>query len=117
MGRVTGKVFNAVVALLVLGELRDTQCGVKAFSADVADELFGRARIDGFAFDVELFALAADLGVEVCEVPVRLVSDDVSTVRVASAARQMLRDLLAIRRRRHRVTAPVADAEGAGGGR
>lgn len=96
--RLAGRVFNAAVAALVLHEVRDTQCGVKAFSAEAAEQIFGRSRIDGFAFDVELFAIAGLLGTTVCDVPVRLVSDEVSTIRVAPAAVRMVGDLLRIRR-------------------
>src|SRR5581483_1521326 len=54
--QVASRLFN-VLAFFVIGEYRDTQCGLKAFRDDVARALFSRATIDGFAFDVELFHL------------------------------------------------------------
>src|SRR5581483_1432593 len=54
----TGRLFNALTLLVLLGQYRDTQCGIKAFRSDVARLLFGHASIDRFAFDVELFHLA-----------------------------------------------------------
>ena len=44
--------------LVLLGHFRDTQCGLKGFRGDIGRSLFERTRIDGFAFDVELFLIA-----------------------------------------------------------
>ena len=52
-----GRVINLLTQAVLLGQYRDTQCGLKAFRSDVAQLLFSKARIDGFAFDVELFHL------------------------------------------------------------
>jgi glycosyltransferase involved in cell wall biosynthesis len=96
---VSGRVFNAVTALVVLHERRDTQCGIKAFNGDAAHKLFSRGRIDGFAFDVELFAIAKRvLGLSIVEMPVSLANASTSTVRVGPDAITMMRDLLRIRR-------------------
>jgi len=97
--RLTGRVFNTITALLVLhGRRRDTQCGFKAFSRDAARLLFSRGRVDGFAFDVELFVLADHFQLDVLEVPVTLANTASSTVRVAPDTVAMLRDLVRIRR-------------------
>jgi dolichyl-phosphate beta-glucosyltransferase len=97
--QLTGKVFNAVTAMLVLrGRRRDTQCGLKAFRSDAARLLFSRGRIEGFAFDVELFVLADHFGLDVVEMPVTLANTSSSSVRVAPATIDMLRDLARIRR-------------------
>lgn len=95
---VSGRVFNWVTARVVLGSERDTQCGLKAFSAAAAQALFERARLDGFAFDVELFVIADRLGLRVEEIPVELNDAPGSTVRVAPDAARMVRDLFRIRR-------------------
>lgn len=42
-----GRVFNLVVELLVLPDLRDTQCGFKCLKRDVARDLFSTSEIDG----------------------------------------------------------------------
>ena len=91
-------VFNLFSHLVLLGHYRDTQCGLKAFRRDVARSLFGRARIDGFAFDVEVLHLAERDHLRLCEEPVTLDGTDASTVRLGSAARHMLRDVLRVRR-------------------
>ena len=99
---VSGRVFTVITRVLLLGEDRDTQCGLKAFRADVARDLFGRGRVEGFAFDVELFLIARRRGYRVTEVPVAVTNVDTTTVRVGSDALRMVRDLVAMRRRARR---------------
>jgi dolichyl-phosphate beta-glucosyltransferase len=71
---------------------------VKAFRSDVARLLLSRSRIDGFAFDVELFHLAERYRLSLTEVPVTLTNSTTSTVRVGLDAARMVRDLFRIRR-------------------
>ncbi|HMC04568.1 MAG TPA: glycosyltransferase [Actinomycetota bacterium] len=95
--RLSTRLFNAAVRLALWHSYADTQCGLKGFRADVAAQLVGLTRIDGFAFDVELLHLAERLGMKVVEVPVSLSSTTTSSVRLALHAPQMLRDLVRIR--------------------
>lgn len=95
---VTGRGFNLLTLLVLLGQYRDTQCGIKAFRSDVARLLFGHATIDRFAFDVELFHLAERYRLSLTEVPVTVVNTDVSTMRVGPDAVRMVLDLFRIRR-------------------
>ena len=76
---------------------RDTQCGFKLFRAGAARAIFEKARIDGFAFDVEIFKLAHRLGYEVRGIPVRWTDAPHSTVRALRHGAQMFRDLLRLR--------------------
>lgn len=92
-----GRAINACTRLVLDGDHRDTQCGLKAFRADVAGVLFDHVRIDGFAFDVELYLLAERMGFSLTEVPVRVENSDQSTVKVVRDALQMLTDLTRIR--------------------
>jgi len=66
----SGKAFNLLVRLLVVSGIRDTQCGFKLFRRDAAREVFSRASVDRFAFDVEALLLARRLGYTIAEVPV-----------------------------------------------
>ena len=72
----------------------DTQCGLKGFRRYAALEVFGRARLDGFAFDAEVLFLARRLGLVVSEVPVRAEERDGSKVQLVVDALGMLRDVL-----------------------
>jgi dolichyl-phosphate beta-glucosyltransferase len=96
--RVSSRLFNLLTATVLLGQYRDTQCGCKAFRSDVARLLFGHTRLDGFAFDVEVLHLVERYRLSLTEVPVQVTDGGSSTVRVASAALRMIRDLFRIRR-------------------
>jgi dolichyl-phosphate beta-glucosyltransferase len=65
-----GRAFNMFVRLLVVPGVRDTQCGFKLFSAAAAEAAFSRARLDGFAFDVEALFIARRRGFRLAEMPV-----------------------------------------------
>jgi len=95
---VGGRVINSGTRLVLLGRHGDTQCGLKAFRSDVAQVLFGHGRVDGFAFDVELYLLAERYGFSLTEVPVEVENSDRSTVRVTRDAVRLLVDLVRIRR-------------------
>jgi dolichyl-phosphate beta-glucosyltransferase len=95
---VSGRLFNLLSRIVLLHRYLDTQCGLKAFSAEAAQVLFATARVDGFAFDVELLYLAQRYGLTLQEVPVELADTDTSTVRLLRDAPQMVWDLVRIRR-------------------
>jgi putative flippase GtrA len=95
---VSGRLFNTLTVAVLLGQYRDTQCGLKAFRADAARLLFSHAHVDGFAFDVELFHLAERYRLSLAEVPVELANSTTSSVRVGVDAVRMLRDLFRVRR-------------------
>ncbi len=98
--RMLSRIFNLMVRLSGVHGIRDTQCGFKLFRNAPAKEIFSRLRIKRFAFDVEMIAMAQDLGYKVVEVPVNWNYSDHSTVRVFSSGGRMLFDLfmLAVRR-------------------
>jgi dolichyl-phosphate beta-glucosyltransferase len=95
--RAMGKGFNLLVQALLLPGVWDTQCGFKLFRGEIARELFGRLRTDGFAFDVEVLYLARRSGWEVTEVPVRWINSTTTRVQAMRHSTEMLRDLLRIR--------------------
>jgi glycosyltransferase involved in cell wall biosynthesis len=94
---IMGRVFNAVVHLLAVRGLQDTQCGFKAFRQATAQDLFRRQRVNGWAFDVELLYLAQRLGYRISEVPITWRYDASSRVRPVADTISMLQELLTIR--------------------
>lgn len=95
---VGGRVINLLTGVVLLGRYRDTQCGLKAMRSDVGRLVFGHARIDGFAFDVEVFHLVERYRLSLLEVPVEVVNSSRSTVNVVRDAGRLVRDLFRIRR-------------------
>ena len=97
--QVASRAFSHALHLLSDLPFADTQCGLKAFRRQAAHQLFGRARVNGFAFDVELLLLARRLGLPVVEVPVRAQARFGSRVRVLADGRRMLGEVWSVRRR------------------
>ena len=93
--------FNRLTAALVPG-VRDTQCGFKIFTAEAANLCFRRARIDRYAFDVEVLVIARALGLPVEEVPIRWSEADSSRVNLLRDGARMLVDLATVVRLRSR---------------
>src|SRR5213083_804843 len=95
-----GRVFNLLVRFATGLPFWDTQCGFKAFRIDVCRPIFEAARIDGFAFDVELLYLAQRAGLRIREIPVRWNHAEGSKVHFIYDSLRMLREVIALRTRR-----------------
>lgn len=95
--RLMGSVFRWCVHRLVNTDVRDTQCGCKAYRADVSRRLFALSQIDRFSFDAEVIFLAGRLGYRIEEIPFTLRHVGGSSVRPLRDSLLMLRDLLRIR--------------------
>lgn len=92
------RMFNTVVRWTLVRDIRDTQAGLKGFTAAAAESIFPRLRTTGFGFDVEVLHLARRYGMRIVETPVEFRYDDEpTTVRFARDAASMIRDLARIR--------------------
>ena len=99
---IMGRVYNALVRLLAVPGLSDTQCGFKCFRGEIVPELFGRQTMDGFAFDVEVLFLAHRAEMTLREIPVDWRYREHSKVRAFRDSLSMTLDLLRVRRRHRR---------------
>ena len=95
---IIGRVFNMVVWILVLPGINDTQCGFKCFSAEVTEKLFPLQSIHGWTFDVEILAIARQLGYKVVEVPVPWYYQPQSKVNVVRDLMRTLKELFKVRK-------------------
>ncbi len=95
--QVLGRGGNLLVRLLAVPGIHDTQCGFKLFRGDVARRLFRQARIDRFAYDMEILFLARREGIAIAEVPVLWFDSPDSRVSLVRDSLVTLRDLLRIR--------------------
>ena len=93
-----GKVFNRIVQTLTGLRIRDTQCGFKGFRNRAAKEIFGRQRIDGFSFDVEVLMLARAMGFVIAELPVHWTNSEASRVHPVRDSTRMFFDVVRVRR-------------------
>ncbi|MBT3198910.1 MAG: glycosyltransferase family 2 protein [Phycisphaerales bacterium] len=95
--RFIGKVFRKIRGMLFLPEIRDTQCGFKCFTREVADEVFSRQLLDDAAFDCEILLLAKKGGYRIKEVGVAWGHDSDSRMKLVSDSFRMLRSIIAIK--------------------
>ncbi len=104
-------IFLSLRRLLVLANIKDTQCGFKAFKTKVAQELFPKLSVlenwqeaSGWrvtAFDVELLYLAQKSGYKIKEVVVSWQDEDVATGKNKSfikESRQMLEQIINVKK-------------------
>ena len=96
---IMGKTFNKFVRFLFAVDFKDTQCGFKLFRGERGREIFRRATIDRFAYDVEVLFLARKAGVRIKEVPIRWMNSPASKVNPVTDSLQMLKDLIKLRLR------------------
>jgi glycosyltransferase involved in cell wall biosynthesis len=102
--RMGGAAFRALTRRVV-PSISDTQCGFKAFRADVAKKLFRESVVDGFAFDVEILARARRHQTRMIELPIDWSDQSGSTFRPRADGIESFRDLASVRRALGRVTA------------
>lgn len=89
---------NKVIQRSLVPGIRDTQCGFKAFTAEAARDLFKRGKIDGWAFDLEILALARRRGFAIEEVGVEWKDDNRSRVNPLKDMWKVIREALTIRK-------------------
>jgi len=89
---------NLAIQRSLVPGVRDTQCGFKAFTAEAARALFELGRIDGWAFDLEILALARRAGYSIAEVGVEWTDDRRSRVNPLKDMWKVVREAMTIRK-------------------
>jgi glycosyltransferase involved in cell wall biosynthesis len=92
-----GRLVNMATHALLLGQYRDTQCGLKGFRSDVARLIFASSHIDGFAFDVEIFHLVERHRLSLAELPVTVENSERSTVKIVRDGLRLIVDIVRVR--------------------
>ena len=93
-----GRLVNLATTVLLLGQYRDTQAGIKGFRSDVAELVFSASRLNGFSFDIEIFHLVERWRLTLVEVPMTIAETDQSTVNLVADTVALFTDLGRIRR-------------------
>jgi dolichyl-phosphate beta-glucosyltransferase len=92
-----GRLGNFLIQVFLFDDIRDTQCGFKAFQHSAAKELFSRMKVNRFGFDIELLSIANLLKYSVREVPVSWYNSPVSRVRPIKDTLRTFTELLYIK--------------------
>ncbi len=90
--------YNALIRMLFPRKtFRDAQCGFKAVSRDVAENVVPHVENTGWFFDTELLLLSLRAGYRIKEIPVHWVDDPDTRVRIVSTASEDIKGLLRVR--------------------
>jgi glycosyltransferase involved in cell wall biosynthesis len=92
-----GCTFSFLSRLVTVWEVKDFTCGFKAFSAEAAGQIFGRQRLNRWAFDAEILFLARRSGFPITQVPVTWADEPGSKVRIIRDTATSLKELALIR--------------------
>ncbi|MBI2355829.1 MAG: glycosyltransferase family 2 protein [Candidatus Doudnabacteria bacterium] len=87
---------NYLIQIVLVPHIHDTQAGFKAFKADSARQIFRNLTIHGWAFDMELLAIALKFSYRIKAVPIIRNDPGESTVP-PTAFLESLRDLFIIK--------------------
>lgn len=95
--KLLSKLFGHFVSLILPGGNYDSQCGLKAFSAEAATDIFPLVRIKRYAFDVEILYIALKKGYKLSKLPVKLRNWEGSNMHIIRDGFTMIKDLLLIK--------------------
>jgi dolichyl-phosphate beta-glucosyltransferase len=94
--QILGKMSHLLVRVVLLRGIYDTQLGFKAFKKEAAKEIFKRVRTLGWAFDMEVLAIARKHGYKIKEVGVEWTEFGGSHVPMSAFVESLI-DLFKIR--------------------
>jgi len=98
--RVSARLFRglALYWMKIPRHLTDTQCGFKIYRGDVARELYGECRTDGFLFDIEIILRARRKGYRIREFPIEWTCDRDSRLSLTRSPQWIFSELKTIKR-------------------
>ena len=70
--RLVSRCYYVILKILFRLNVKDTQTGIKVFRAEVIRRIIGLIRTGGYAYDIEILAVAARFGYRILEQPVTL---------------------------------------------
>lgn len=69
-----GNLGNVLIQIVAVWGVWDTQCGFKITTAVATEDIFNRALIDRWGFDIEMLALGKRLGYKIAKIPVHWIN-------------------------------------------
>src|SRR5581483_8990570 len=103
--RLAGRLFAWAMRRILVPDIGDSQCPLKAFSREAAQRLFPLQQIDTWSFDAELLFLARRLNLTIAKIPVHWRAVPGSHLRLNLSSARELYNLLLIRWRHRNVRA------------
>lgn len=94
---ITSKISNIIIKLFTGLNVKDTQCGFKMMSKEVADFIASKQIINRWAFDVEYLYIAKLNNIKIYEMPVVWKDDKNSKVNILKDSFKFIKELFKIR--------------------
>lgn len=92
-----GDIYYELLRLILLKEVKDTNCGFKLFSRKSVEVIFPKQTINRWGYDAEVLFIAHQKGFKIKEVPVIWNHFQGSKVKVVEAALKTLTELFTIK--------------------
>lgn len=84
------RILSWIISNFYIQGVRDSQCGIKGFSAHTAKSIFGKATFNRFAFDVEILFIARKNNYHIARLPVCVFDQPTTSVSVIKDGLSML---------------------------
>lgn len=97
--KLMSKTYIKILCIVGGFKLSDSQCGCKAFRREAVQKIFPRCKVDGFAFDFEAILWATKFGMNIIEMPVKVINSGESKVNIVKDTIKMLGDLARMKKR------------------
>jgi glycosyltransferase involved in cell wall biosynthesis len=94
---IISRTYNAMVKLTFFTRFSDAQCGFKAVSRKVVDEIVPMIEDQSWFFDTELLVLSEKLGYRIADIPIVWIDDDDSRVKIVRTAWEDIKGLARVR--------------------
>jgi len=96
---VISRTYNLFIKAVLWTTFSDAQCGFKAVSRQVVDDIVPQIKDESWFFDTELLVLAEKRGYRIKDLPVEWIEDDDSRVKIVSTAWEDIKGVMRLRRR------------------
>lgn len=91
------RTYNLLIKAVLWTAFSDAQCGFKAVSRRVVNEIIPQIKDESWFFDTELLVLAEKQGYRIKDIPVEWIEDDDSRVKIARTAWEDIKGVLRLR--------------------
>jgi glycosyltransferase involved in cell wall biosynthesis len=94
---IISRIYNLMVKLVFFTRFSDAQCGFKAVSRRIIDEVVPLVEDESWFFDTELLVLSEKRGYRIKDVPIVWIDDDDSRVKIVRTAWEDIKGLARVR--------------------
>ncbi|NNG15088.1 MAG: glycosyltransferase family 2 protein [Gemmatimonadales bacterium] len=91
------RTYNLLIKTVLWTSFSDAQCGFKAVSRQVVNEIVPQVKDESWFFDTELLVLAEKQGYRIKDIPVLWIEDDDSRVKIARTAWEDIKGVFRVR--------------------